>query len=286
MMRWLLFLILLVSNLYAEDPKDSGLIDFKAIKDVLKKDMIDDSAQKKADAIKKAEEEKARQEVSRYNIPREEEFWSFFSEWWLVRNAPVLKWDFEKPDYGLTDSFKKFLEDLGYYEKVFKILLVDSPSVTHMALPSNNNEFIFILSVPFIRTLDLSKLEISILLFEDLIRIKQNYFKEFVQEKELLSLLGTNYHGKKIEKEILLRVLKKYDEIIFDKGFNFAQQFQTTKIVGDQLKADLRLWNNYLGLIRKIDDLVKSNLLYKDYPKIFPSPELQLGWLIPTPEKK
>ena len=41
-----------------------------------------------------------------------------------------------------------------------------------------------VLSVPFIRTLDLSKLEISILLFEDFLRAKGEFFKTYVSVKK------------------------------------------------------------------------------------------------------
>ena len=73
--------------------------------------------------------------------------------------------------------------------------------------------------------------------------------------------------------------MKRYDEIIFDKGFNFQQQFETTKKISRLLKNQIKLWNTYYKLIGKINELVSNNLLYKNYTKIYPSPELQLGWL-------
>jgi len=51
------------------------------------------------------------------------------------------------------------------------------------------------------------------------------------------------------------------------------------------LKSDPGVWSSYLKLIRKIDKLVKTNLLYKDYTKIYPSPELQLKWLVPEQKR-
>ena len=74
---------------------------------------------------------------------------------------------------------------------------------------------------------------------------------------------------------------KYSDEKIFDKGFNFQQQYMITKQMGEILKADLKLWNSYLQMLKKIDRLVKTNLLYDRYNSIYPSPELQISWLVP-----
>lgn len=66
-----------------------------------------------------------------------------------------------------------------------------------------------------------------------------------------------------------------------EKGFNFQEQFETTKEVDALLKNDLKMWNTYVTMIEKIDQLVKNNILYKNYIQIYPSPELQLSWLKP-----
>ena len=34
----------------------------------------------------------------------EEDFWPIATEWWLVKNAPTLKWDFDRPEYGLEQA--------------------------------------------------------------------------------------------------------------------------------------------------------------------------------------
>jgi len=175
---------------------------------------------------------------------------------------------------------------MGYYEVKFKILLVNTPNITHFVLPSNRGELIFILSVPFIRTLDLSKLEISLLLFEDLQRNEIGLFKANLKSIKREKLLGSNYYSsKKIDIKVFEKTLKQYDEIIFDKGFNFQQQFEVTKRMGDLLRSNLKLWSTYFQMIKKIDDLVKSNLLYSKYNKIYPSPELQLNWLSPKAKR-
>lgn len=261
--------------------KESELIDFNSIKKVLKSDQLTKQVTKKTKRIKTLKKKRVLNRKLKYNVPDESNIWTFLSEIWLVKNSAVVRWDFKKPDYGIEDAFKNFLEKHGYYEKTIKILLVDTPNITHMSIPADPGEYIFLLSVPFIRTLDLSKLEISILLFEDFIRIQKGYFQDYVLTNKLKKLIGSNFQGKNFDIKTVKNSFKKYDEIIFAKGFTFQQQFEVTKSVSGILKSDLKLWNTYFNLLKKIDDLVKSNLLYSNYVKIYPSPELQINWLKP-----
>lgn len=281
-MKKLIFLFLVPCfYLYGETPKKDANLNFNAIKSVLKNDFLTEEAKKVRSSQINEDKEKIEKKKALYNVPDRSDFWTFFSEYWLVKNAPTLKWDFEKPDYALDDSFKFFLEKLGYYEKKFRILLVNTPNITHFALPSDPNEYLFIVSVPFIRTLDLTKLEISLLLFEDMLRVDNGYFVNHVSTNELRELVGKNFFGKKVNLGTLKALNKKYDEIIFEKGFNFQQQFEVTKKMDHLLKTDLQLWNMYYKMLQKIDDLVKTNVLYQKYNQIYPSPELQMNWLRP-----
>lgn len=274
-----------------EKKEDDGLepmvapIEFDKIKEVIKKDRLDGTVKKKKAKIIKKSQARTQKKINLYDIPSKDEFWSFFSEFWLVKNVTILKWDFKKPDYGLDISFKNFLEDLGIFEVKYKILLVNTPDISHFALPSDNGEVLFLLSVPFIRTLDLSKLEISILLLEDYLRVKEGYFKDYVSVDGLDKFMGSNFYNKDLNKDLLKKVAEKYDEIIFDKGFNFQQQFNVTNKMNAMLKSNLKWWNGYFLLLGKIDNLVKTNILYQKYLKIYPSPELQIGWLKPQKKK-
>lgn len=288
-----IFIFLLMNSLYAQAAKEvdeKGLepmvapVEFDKIKEVIEKDRLGSEVIKKKAVIKKKKKQNLKKKIDKYNIPDSDEFWSFFSEYWLVKNATVLKWDFKKPDYGLDKSFKAFLEAQGVFELSYKILLVNTPDVTHFALPSNSGEMIFLLSVPFIRTLDLSKLEISILLFEDYLRLKNDYFKDYVSVAGVDSFVGGNFYEKTLNLQLLDKVARRYDEIIYDKGFNFQQQFKVTDRMNKILKSNPKWWNSYYMLLGKIDNLVKTNILYQKYLKIYPSPELQLSWL--KPEKK
>ncbi|MDD4973426.1 MAG: hypothetical protein PHY93_03700 [Bacteriovorax sp.] len=262
-----------------EESKD--LLDFSSIKDIIKKDGLEGELKKKQDEKRKYLDDKKLKDMKRFNVPNQDVFWSFFSELWLVKNATILKWDIHKPDFELEKSFTAFLESQGHYEKKIKILLLDSAEIVHAALPTNSDEYIFILSLPFIRTLDLSKVEISLLLFEDFIRVKKGYFKNYILDKDLESFLGSNFSGKQFDKKMIDTHLKKYNQVLFEKGFSFQEQFETTKEIDLLLKSDLKIWNTYLTLLEKIDTLTKNNSLYKKYSQIYPSPELQLNWLKP-----
>lgn len=263
------------------EEKESELLKFDSIKNVLKRDQLDKTAQKAQNKAAAAKSDRLQKERGLYEFPPEREVWSFLSELWLVKNAQILKWDFEKPDYGLSETFSNFLRKMGFVEIRFKILTADSPNLYHFALPSNPGEYIFILSVPFMRTLDVSKFEISLLLFEDFIRAREKFFQQKVETPELTKALGTNFQGKSFDKKLITDTLKKYDEVIFDKGFNFQEQFTVTTNVSNYLKNDLKLWSSYVKLLERIDELTKNNLLFKNYNTIYRSAELQLNWLRP-----
>lgn len=256
-------------------------LDFQAIKDVIKNDMLESEVVKQKEKVQTVIKQNKRKIEEKYQIPGEDKFWSFLSQMWLVRNAQIIKWDFQKPDYGIETAFEDLLEKLGYLEVRFKILVVNTPDITHFALPADPNNHLFIISLPFMRTLDLSKTEIALMLLEDMLRSQAGYFVNKVATAKVRSFIGSNFYGKAFAKDVIEDSLKKYDEIIFDRGFTFDQQFEVTKQMDKLIKADLNLWNSYFQMITKIDNLVKSNPLYLKYPKIYPSPELQLGWLRP-----
>jgi hypothetical protein len=249
--------------------KEKESVGFDAIKNVLKNDRLEKGVNKI---------------IKNYDVPEEKEFWSFFSELWLVQNASILKWNFEKPDYGLGDYFKEFLEKQGILELNYKILIVDSPDISHYALPSNN-EVIFLLGLPFVRAMDLSRLEISLLLFEDYLRHRYGYFKSYVSIDGVEKFLGSNLRTSKFNRKLVEAMKERYDELIFAKGFTFQQQYKVTSDMSKRLKSDLKIWNAYYKLISKKKNLVETNLIYKKYLKIYPSPELQLNWLNPVKKK-
>ena len=281
------FLSMLISLnlLMAEDKtlaeKEGELLDFNSIKQILKNDGLDQNVNKKQQVIFQAKTARIEKATRMFDLPPRDDMLGFISELWLVKNAPILKWDFQKPDYGLELSFAQFLEQMGNYEQRFKILLLNGPNITHYAIPGYKGEIIFLLSQPFIRTLDLSKLEISILLYEDFLRFQAGYFVEKVMTKDLEALAGTNFQNRPFDRKIVDKVLSLYDSSVLDKGFTFKQQYAITVKLGDQLRSDMKLWNSYVNLIGKIDNLVKNNLMYSKYTEVYPSPELQLGWLNP-----
>lgn len=269
------------SNEITQIEKEISVVDFDAIKNILQKDKLDQSVQNKQNEVNTIQEEREKKKLQLYHYPSESDFWSFASELWLVRNAPLLKWDFNKPDYGIDISFQTVLETIGYYEKKFHVLLVNTPTLSHIALPTNNDETLFIISVPFIRTMDLTKLEISILMLEDFFRLEKGYLYQFVKTSELVEIFGKNFYDKGVNPAVVNQVLKKYSELIFQKGFNFQQQFEVTKRMDSVLRSHLKLWGAYNTLLNKIDQLVKTNLLYDNYNRIYPSPEMQIKWLTP-----
>jgi hypothetical protein len=266
-----------------QEEKELEVVNFNSIKKVLQKDGLSESAKKKEKQVSILKKEQGKIESGRYLYPTESELWGFVSEYWLIKNAQLLNWDFEKPDYGLEKSFTTTMENLGFYQKKYKILLLNTPSVVRASIPGNE-EFILLMSVPFIRSLDLSKLEISLLLLEDFIRLEQGYFKKNVQTEKTTKLAGTSFQGGKPDVSMIEELLKNYNNQINQKGYTFQQQFEVTKKMDAYLKSNPELWNAYYRLLQKIDRFVKTNVQYKDYVKLYPSPEMQVKWL--SPEEK
>jgi hypothetical protein len=264
-----------------QDEKELEMVNFSHIKKVLQKDGLSQEAKQKVKQIKVLKKEQNNLELSRYFYPPENELWGFISEYWLVKNAQVLGWDFAKPDYGLEESFKTMMEKLGFYHKHFKILLLNSPVMVRSSLPGNDHEAILLLSVPFIRTLDLTKLEISLLLLEDFLRMEEGFFKKAVKTEKMTKLAGSNFQKEKVDPSMVQELLKNYDQQINQKGYTFQQQFEVTKKMDAYLKSNPELWNTYFKLLGKIDRFVKSNSQYKDYVRLYPSPEMQIKWLSP-----
>jgi hypothetical protein len=269
------------SSLTQEEKEDS-VIDYSNIKNVILNDGLKNDQIKKQELVKEIKSQRGQINLNRYNYPEAKDYWSMMSELWLVKNAQVLRWDFPKPEYGINIAFKQLLEKFGYYNKSFKILIVNTPTVTHFGLPDGEDSFIFILSLPFMRSLDLTKVDISLLMFEDFMRMEKNFFIENLGIDQ--AFLGTNFYEKKIDKSQVSKTLKVYTEVVFKTGFNFQQQYEVTKSMDQILKSDPPLWTAYFKLYKKLDRFIKTDLLYKNYLKIYPSPELQLQWL--SPKKK
>ncbi len=280
----ILFISIVVQTHADEDkmPMNNDFINFENIKGVLKKDRLEQTLKEKREADLKRKKAKEIKKKKLYSLPSRNDFWKIMIEYWLVKNITILKWDFRKPDYGVGDYFTNFLRQVGEIGLTYKILYLNTPSITHFAFPVGHNEYLFVLSVPFIRSLDLSKLEISILLFEDMLRVKNEYFANAFDDKMIAKLTEGNFYKQEFPKKEIAKILEEIDKKVFEKGFNFQEQHQVTKSMNNILISDKQYWQAYYGLLGKIDQLVKNNLMYKNYVKIYPSPELQMNWLNPT----
>jgi hypothetical protein len=199
----------------------------------------------------------------------------------LVKQAPLLRWDFDRPDYGLQESFSTVLKSVGMLQKRFRLLAIDAPTPGHLGLPWKDEEYCLLFSVPFVRSMDLSKLEISLLLLEDVLRLQEGWLREYSRPVQLKDLVGQNFMGRKPDLSAVHEVGKAYSRFLTEKGFSFQQQFQITKKMDALLKPHPELWNAYVRLLGKIDRLVKGNLAFSDYLKLYPSPEMQIRWLAP-----
>ena len=108
----LIIAILFLVNGFSQEKKDGVDPDFSKIQKVLKNDNLEKPLAEKLAEEKRKRKQRQLYEYRKYTFPVEGDFWKFASEYWLIKNAPALKWDFEKPDYGLETYFKDFLENL------------------------------------------------------------------------------------------------------------------------------------------------------------------------------
>lgn len=261
------------------EEKEQEMIDYSSIKDVLKNDGLTKQRVKREKLVKQIAIERTEISKGKYDYPNAANFWTFMSEMWLVKNAQQVSWDFPKPDYGIKEHFQSVLEKLGFYNKSFKILIINTPTIVHFGLPADKGENLFLISLPFIRTLDLTKEDISMLLLEDFFRLENGDFLTSLNPD--ISFLGTNFFKGKFAQDKIDKILKGYSEVIFKKGFNFQQQYEVTKKMDTILRSNPTMWGNYFKLLTKINQIVKTDMLYKDYLKIYPSPDLQIQWLTP-----
>ncbi len=264
-----------------QEEKELEVVNFSSIQKVLKKDGLSQSAEMKKKQVSVMKTEQKKLDRSRYNYPTEDEIWGLATDYWLIKNAQVLGWDFEKPDFGIENSFKGVLENLGFYQKKFKILVLNTSSIIRGALPGFDGEIVYMISLPFIRSLDLSKLEIALFLLEDYFRYEAGYFKKAVGTEKLKKMAGSSFYEQKVDLSLMEELLKNYGQQIEHKGYSFQQQFETTKKMDTFLKSHPEFWNVYFRLLGKIQNFVKTNHQYKEYIKLYPSPEMQLKWLSP-----
>lgn len=263
-------------------PLENEFVDFKNIKSILKKDGLEKVVKKKKAVKKKKIAKKIDTQKKFYSLPSEQDFWKIMMNYWLVKNNAILKWDFHKPDYGISEYLEEFLKEVSQLGVKFNILYLNTSNITHFAFPYGENEYLFVISVPFIKIMDLSKLQISIMLYEDLLRVKNRYFESMIDAKTIADLKGGNFYQKEFPKKQIESLMKQIDDIVYEKGFDFQQQYRVTKTMQNILSNNKKYWQNYFRLLSKIDDLTKTNLMYKNYAKIYPSPELQLNWINPT----
>ena len=287
MMRFLFFILFILSGLFLMGSK--GLpelyLDFSNIKEILKNDMLEEEIKKKREKRERKKRRQKKMLMKKYFVPDESTFWPFASEYWLVKNLGNLKWDFARPNYGITQEFEKFLSSLELDEKRFQILFLKAENPTHFVIPGKD-QGLFLLSTSFLRSADLTVLEIALLLFEDYLRFKEKFFHQRVMPADLKKMLGHSfYKEKKIDRKLIDQVLKNYSKMVFEEGFSFKEQFSVTKRMKEHLKNRPRYQSAYRSLLKKIDVLVKEDKRYRHYLKTYPSPELQLGWFANVKKK-
>ena len=287
---------LLISNSIAADNESMATTEtknekkseelFPNLEELIKKDKLEKSLAEKNAIQKKIESEIKKEEEKKEYFPKLNESWSLISEYYLVKNISKIPWDFEKPDYGIIVPFQFLLERLGYLNVKVKILLLNTPIIPHAALPSNRGEFILLISIPFIRSMDLSKIEISLLLLSDFLRALDGEFINKINLDEKDQQVFGNVINEKIDMSVIYKILKRYDEVLFKIGFADKNNSLVKEKLDPILKPYPELWATYIKLLNKIQNLISQDNLYSHYHEIYGSPKNMIELIDPTKKKE
>ncbi|MBP9674265.1 MAG: hypothetical protein KBD63_04150 [Bacteriovoracaceae bacterium] len=266
-MKAILFLILLLPF----SVKTEDLLEQVLQNDFLKEDIF--SQKRQQQEIKKVSEK------DQYNFPSQSDFFNFMSEYWLVKKIEELKWDKMGVEYGVQDVIRNLFVSLNLPTPHYRMLLVHSSQFYHGMLPSLDTP-IFIISEPFLRAINLSKLEIALLFLENYYRLQANYFIKKVETTNLKMMLTTNFYPQSVDSKLIKKTLNAYDTIFFKKGFSLRQQYEVTKKMAQVLSSKSEILDVYYVMLGKVESLTKNNLYYKNYNKIYPFASVQQRWLL------
>ena len=269
------------TNSVTTEEQKLDALKFNELKEIIKKDKLAKEA--KIILEKKALLKKTRKQAedNRFFYPNNPDYWQMMSEMWLVKNAVKLKWEFEKSDLGIGMAFKKVLEDLGIRNLHVRLLLLNSYEIPHISLPSKDNEIIFLLSLPFVREMDLSKVEISLLLVEDYWRWKEKIVIAQIDQsggKEYEKFVGKTFNPKKIDLAFVQKTQSGITDFVFNTGLTFEQQFKVTAQMKSLLNTNKIYYKAYESLLKKRQDIIVKQPKFSDYSKRYPSPEMQIKW--------
>jgi hypothetical protein len=219
--------------------------------------------------------------MGKFDIPHKSDYWKILSEYWIVKNVSVLKWNFKKPNYGIEDRVVRLFRQVGLINIPFRILLLNTSMVTHCYLPYGENSFLTLISVPFIRTLNLTQLEIALLVLEDYVRSTMHPIEQVIRKKIKQGYIGKNYYKvRKVDMTPFVRSFNTLDQVVLEHGFSFKQQFAITKKMKLLLSGEDKLQKSYVSLLTKIVNLVGRDPDYNQYVKFYPSPSIQLKWFL------
>ena len=100
-----------------------------------------------------------------------------------------------------------------------------------------------------------------------------------MDNKLLAKISNKSFYKKKLPKEEFKKFFDSIDHLIYKKGFNFKEQYLITRKIVEIFREKKVYWNAYYSYLKKIDDLIKMNLMDGKYLRIYPSPELQMNWM-------
>jgi hypothetical protein len=280
-MRKVLWMILFFSTSlsFAQDKVTEEKSDFKELKEILKKDELLENFTKKQKAKKVKKAVKKMLAVQDEFFPDKKSFWEIYPEYWVAKNAAILKWNFERVDMGVSLHTQKILNQVGILEKNLKVLFLNSSFIPHLSFSNTENQFLILISLPFIKAMDLTKNQISLLIIEEVLRAQRLHLEQVLIEKDQKVM-----YQKKIAKleevtSFINQLDEKFMKFLKSQGFSFQMLYEVTLEMKNILASHPILLKDYKELCEKKKSLVINSKDFKFYSRLYPSPEMQLKWL-------
>lgn len=248
-------------------------------------DYIEADSLNKELAIKdKFKKEKAQQifndKKKRYSYPSFQDFWSFASEYWLVKNVKNLKWDQAADSSEIKKNFQNLLAELNIKNIKVKVFLFPTEWVPHLVLPRSKDEYVFLVSQKFVDITGISARQLSYLLYEDMIRLEKGYLFNFFQNDEFVKGLGSSFYiNQKPNIGQFEKLMSKLNIFYKEHGYSFEEQYQVTKKICEQVSSQsqrVSQYQKYNSLVEK--KLSQLNIVFPKFNALYPGIGMKRLW--------
>lgn len=251
------------------------------IKQYLESDFLLGESIKKEKLQKESTQQLLNHTKNKYRYPSVQDFWKFASEYWLVKNIDVLKWDRASDASLYKKGFEQLLATLNKKGITFKIIVSPTSWISHFVLPRGTGNYIFVVSLPFITEAKLTTEDVLFVMLEDLIRIEKGYLFDFLKDESFFKKLGSDFYvNKKPNMSDFEKMMEQMSYFYKQYGYSFDQEFRVTRELIELIKNDEPLTQKYEGYSYKLSKLgEKFKQLFPKDEGLYPGLMIKKSWL-------